>query len=526
MSLSTTIYKLRTNSNLSQAEFAELFGVSQQSVQKWESGVVTPDLNKLINISAHFGISLDALVSDDEKRLSDIIGCTPKFYPEYSGVPQWESFSAEIMTEYTQATEEGLNISSYKKLFEGVSAMPAGINKEKISDVLFDIISAAGIRPDFEYNEPSTLEEIKALRKPYEFKKSNPERSVLENKIHGALLGRICGCTLGKPLEGVGHKEMIPLLKALNNYPLSRYISYKDLSEEIHKKYLYKQPNCFFPDYNGFAPEDDDTNYVVIAQTLIDTYGRDFTPFDVSRIWLSYQTKDKYCTAERVAYCNFINGFVPPVSAMYKNPFREWIGAQIRGDYFGYINPGNPEAAAEMAWRDASISHTKNGIYGEMFISAVIAAAAVSDSITDIIEAGLAQIPYTSRLYAEIRSALSLYKDGARKEDIYQKIYDKYDEYRENNWCHVIPNAMLVTIALLYGNGDYSKSICMAVECCFDTDCNAATVGSILGMLGGRNSIPRHWTEPLNDTLATSLIGKNHVKISEMAQKTMEHIKL
>lgn len=87
-------------------------------------------------------------------------------------------------------------------------------------------------------------------------------------------------------------------------------------------------------------PMDDDTNYVVLAQILVDTYGRDFTPYDVSRVWLDYQKKDAYCTAERVAYRNFINGYVPPQSACYQNPFREWIGAQIRGDYYGYVNPG------------------------------------------------------------------------------------------------------------------------------------------------------------------------------------------
>ena len=108
---------------------------------------------------------------------------------------------------------------------------------------------------------------------------------------------------------------------------------------------------------------------------LIEKYGKDFIPYDVSRMWLSSQSKDAYCTAERVAFCNFVNGYEPPQSALYKNPFREWIGAQIRADYFGYINPGNPKLAAEMAWRDASISHVKNGIYGEMFVAAMLSVA-------------------------------------------------------------------------------------------------------------------------------------------------------
>ena len=271
-------------------------------------------------------------------------------------------------------------------------------------------------------------------------------------------------------------------------------------------------------------PVDDDTNYMIMYQEIIRQYGKNFTPNDVAHAWLNYQNRDSYYTAERVAFCNFIKGYMPPHSAVYKNPYREWIGAQIRGDYFGYINPGNPELAAEMAWRDASISHVKNGIYGEMFVAAMIATAAHTNNIEDIILSGLAQIPHTSRLYECIMCVVNNYKNGLSQQDAFRLIHNKFDEHEEHGWCHTNSNAMIVVTALLYGKGDYGKSICMAVETGFDTDCNAATVGSIFGMANGMESIPEYWTKPLNDTLHTSLFGFDTVKISDRVKMTLEHI--
>ena len=209
---------------------------------------------------------------------------------------------------------------------------------------------------------------------------------------------------------------------------------------------------------------------------------------------------------------------------MYKNPYREWIGAQIRGDYFGYINPGEPEKAAEMAFRDASISHIKNGIYGEMWISAMIACATVTDNIEDIILGGLGEIPETSRLYDAVTNILNDYKNGVSYDDCVKKIHSLYDEHTGYGWCHTIPNAMIVTAALLYGEGDFGKSICMAVQPAFDTDCNGATVGSIIGMRHGISDIGEEWTKPVDDTLHTSIFGVGTVKISDMVEKTMEHL--
>ncbi|MBE6757388.1 MAG: ADP-ribosylglycohydrolase family protein [Ruminococcaceae bacterium] len=442
--------------------------------------------------------------------------------PQYETMHDWEFYASNLATEYAQSTEEGLKLSAYKDLFAAVSRLPKGEEKKAFGDLLFRAVQNASVRADYPYNEPSDLPAIQALRRPHTYAKK--AGAPLADRVHGAWLGRVCGCMLGKTVEGIRTNELIPFLKDTGNFPLHRYILRSDVTEATLQKYSFPfKWQCYVDDGDG-APADDDTNYTVMYQQMVQRYGRDFTPLDVSRTWLWYQPKDAYCTAERVAYRNFVNGYVPPTSAIHQNPYREWIGAQIRGDYFGYINPGNPALAAEMAWRDASVSHVKNGIYGEMFVGAMLAVAAETNDIEDIVCGGMAEIPHTSRLYEALNSVLIDWQNRVTQEDCFARIHAKWDEYTDHGWCHTIPNAMIVAAALLYGEGDFERSVCMAVETGFDTDCNGATVGSVLGMAHGSNSIPAAWSEPLHDTLYTEIFGVQKVKISECATLTLKHI--
>lgn len=523
MKIGHIINKLRINAKLTQAQFSEIFGVSQQSVQKWESGISTPDLEKIILISKYFDVSLDSLILGNDNRVVEEMSKNRLIKPQYQNIHDWEFYSSNLSIEYQQSSEEGLDIERYSDIFSSVSRLPKSEIKKKLGDILFEIVISAKQKEGYPYIEPSEIEKIRALRNNVETIRTY-DKSALMNKIHGAWMGRICGCMLGKTIEGIRTNELIPFLKESNNYPMHRYIYRSDLTDEIISKYKFGFMGRHYADEIDGMPVDDDTNYVVLAQEIIQKYGRDFTPHNVSAAWLNYQPKDAYCTAERVAYCNFVKGYVPPQSAIYKNPYREWIGAQIRGDYFGYINPGNPEIAAEMAWRDASISHTKNGIYGEMFVAAMLAIAAATNDTEKIIIGGLAEIPYTSRLYEDVMSVINAFKAGISQQKCFDMIHNKYDEYTSHGWCHTISNAMIVAAALLYGRGDYGKSICMAVEAGFDTDCNGATVGSVLGLANGIQSIPEYWTKPIKDTLHTSIFGVNTVKISDRVKLTLEHI--
>ncbi|MBQ9082822.1 MAG: ADP-ribosylglycohydrolase family protein [Clostridia bacterium] len=444
--------------------------------------------------------------------------------PEPEKQHTWEFYSRQLDVELRQSLEEGLDVEKLRPLFDAVFQMEDGNYKEAMADVLYEMVCSAPVRAGYAYNEPSGLAEIRALRKAHPLNGPVPDGAALRDKIAGAWYGRICGCLLGKPVEGCRRYDLIPFLKESGNYPMHRYILQSDVTEETRKKYKYAFWSRAYADTVTCAPVDDDTNYVVLAQRLIRKYGRDFTPDNMMETWIELQSRNAYCTAERVAYRNFIAGFRPPFSAVYKNPYREWIGAQIRGDYFGYINPGNPEMAADMAWRDACISHVKNGIYGEMFAAAMIACAAVTDDLQDIVLGGLAEIPATSRLYAQVTELVTMWASGATQEECFAHINRLYDDRNGHDWCHTISNALIVTACLLYGGGDYGRSICMAVENGFDTDCNGATVGSVLGMRGGMGSIDPAWLAPVRGMLDTSIFGSGRCEVEKLIDRTMEHM--
>jgi len=453
---------------------------------------------------------------------------TGKYLPNFAGMPSWEIFSGGLDVEYCQLLDEGHDVEKYKNLVNEACALPPSLERENIAEALASLMSREPIKEGYPFNEPSGLEEILACRKPVGFAIPKPAgMDALKEKITGAWRGRIAGCLLGKPLEGIMTKDLNVLLKATGNYPLRRYILDSELTDDICAQVEFPLRGRCWADTIAYAPPDDDTDYTVMAATqIIEKRGRDFKPYDVLKTWIDSQPKYAYCTAERVAFINFINGYEPPVSAVYKNPYREWIGAQIRADYYGYINPGNPGAAAGMAWRDASVSHIKNGIYGAMFVSAMLAAAAVRADIRDVILSGLAEIPYSSRLYSEVNKIINMYDAGETVDSCVAYIHGRYDEYSSHHWCHAISNTLIVVTALLYGEKDYGKSICLAVGCGFDTDCNGATVGSVVGMMAGASGISKEWTEPFNGKVGTHIFEVGTISTDLLVELTMKHMAL
>lgn len=432
----------------------------------------------------------------------------------------WIYLAPDMMTEWTQCMEEGLDAEKYRTICEEIAKN--GKEMEDLARVTAEEMHCLPVRADYPYDEPSMLGLIAACRgeRRHKLTPAAPD----EAKLRGAWLGRIAGCLLGKPMEGMRRPLLYDVLKTTGNYPMDRYVRRAEFTPELEER-MGKAwvERCWADTIDGKAPVDDDTNYTVFALKLVRNYGWDFTADDVMEGWMKDIPYLALCTAERVAYRNAAMGLLPPYTATHLNPYREWIGAQIRGDFFGYICPGDPKTAAEMALRDASISHVKNGIYGEMFCTAMTAAAAVTDDIMTIIEAGLDEIPAKCRLREDVEKVIGWYREGLGTEEIIEKIHGCWDENTAHGWCHTISNAMIVVMALLTGGGDFGKSVCAAVQAAFDTDCNGATVGSILGMRNG--GIPEEWVAPFGGRLLTSIQDFNDVNVDELVKMTMELMK-
>lgn len=518
--ISERIYSIRTERHMSQEAVAEKLGVSRQSIQKWEAGDSQPTVQNLITLSRLFGVSVDYFCGNSETEVEANRMGIP-ILPSYEKQYLWDSYFKALGTEYRQSFDEGKDIAKYEELFKIVSQLPDNKYKSQLAEILFSIVTEASQRDDFGYYEPNSLDAILASRNENGIKLRIPAEKVLSDKMLGGWFGRICGCLLGKPVECMYGSELNTVLKKTGNFPLRRYIEREEITPEVAEGILHPIMERAFPRNIGYMPSDDDTNYMLLAVKLIERYGRDFTSENVLQNWISSQLIDQYCTAERVAYRNYLNGYQPPESAEYQNPYREWIGAQIRGDVYGYINPCNPEEAASMAYRDAAISHIKNGIYGEMWVSAMIAAAFGTDNLKDIINIGLSQVPRTSRFYEAVSKVVSDFEAGVSESDFFDDFHKRWNEKNSHDWTHVISNAEIVAASLLYGNGDYGKSICISVAQAFDTDCNGATVGSVLGVRNGFNSIPKEWTAPVNDTLESGFDGHARVSITEMAQRSL-----
>jgi hypothetical protein len=154
-----------------------------------------------------------------------------------------------------------------------------------------------------------------------------------------------------------------------------------------------------------------------------------------------------------------------------------------------------------------------------MFVSAMIAAAFATDDMEEIINIGLAEIPAMSRLTEAMSNTVAWSNKCRTWPEAWDKVNEHYGHYHP---VHTINNAAVVLLGLLYGDKDFGKTVSISVMGGWDTDCNGATAGSIIGAILGANALPSEWIEPLNDRIMSYVIGFNDSKISDLANRTFD----
>jgi ADP-ribosylglycohydrolase len=310
-------------------------------------------------------------------------------------------------------------------------------------------------------------------------------------RVYAGVLGKIIGVYVGRPFEGWTYERIMNELGEIWYY--------------VHDKL----------DSLLVLTDDDVTGTFTFLRALPD-YGnsRDLTPAQIGRTWMNYLIEERTIlwwgglgnSTEHTAFLRLKDGIEAPRSgsiALNSKVVAEQIGAQIFIDGWAMVAPGDPELAADLARRAASVSHDGEAIYGAQVLAAMEAQAFVESDIAKLIDTGVSFIPQDSviaRMIGDIREWRAKEPDWRKGFELLAANYG-YDKYGGN--CHMVPNHGLIILSLLYGDDDFQKTLMIVNTCGWDTDCNSGNVGCLMGIkdgLAGINAGP-DWRGPVADRL-------------------------
>jgi ADP-ribosylglycohydrolase len=317
-------------------------------------------------------------------------------------------------------------------------------------------------------------------------------------RVYSGWLGKCIGVRLGVPVETWTYQEIAEHVGEIRDFlPL--------------------------PPGKIFKP-DDDTAFPMILIRALQDFGAEVSAEQIGETVLNYVAEQRGTlwwggygvSTEHTAYANLAAGIGAPRSGSMKlngKALAEQIGGQIFSDIWGLVAPGNPLLAAAYAEKASSVTHDGEGIYGGRFIAALVSAAFGESNPARLVEIGLDVIPQHSE-YARVTHAIVEFHghnpDNWRA--CYQFLAKNFGYDRYAGAVPIIPNAGVVTMALLYSNGDFPSAVRIATNAGWDTDCNAGNVGCILGVAVGLDGIDPRWREPMNDFfVAASVVGSQNL---------------
>lgn len=311
-------------------------------------------------------------------------------------------------------------------------------------------------------------------------------------RIYAGWLGKVIGIRLGAPVEGWSSRQIQEKYGEVWEYPV---------------------------DYGNFAADDDSNGPLFLVRALeLVPEDRELCARDVAEALLNYAPFEHGffwwggygVSTEHTAYLNLRHGLGAPLSGSIAHNgavMAEQIGGQIFVDCWGLVSPGNPEQAAGFAKEAASVTHDGNGVYGGIFVAVCISLAFEKYEMQELISQALAYIPADCAYARAVKAVTEFWKNDREKDwrNCLRYVQDNfgYDKYPGS--CHIIPNAAVMILALLYGEDDFTKTLCICNMCGWDTDCNVGNLGTIMGVRLGLAGIEYdRWRKPINDLLICS----------------------
>jgi hypothetical protein len=307
-------------------------------------------------------------------------------------------------------------------------------------------------------------------------------KAKLKDKIMGGWAGQTIGVTFGGPYEfrfqGTFIGDYQPLLW-YDGYLKHELINNPGLYDDLYMDLTFVD---VFEKYGLDAPVDSFANAFAHAGYML---------------W----------HANQAARYNLLNGIKAPQSGYWKNnPHADCIDYQIESDFAGLMCPAMPNTASAISDKIGHIMNYGDGWYGGVYVGAMYSQAFISGDINFIINEALKTIPQQSEFYKCIHDVIGWHQ---KYPDWKSTWFEVQKKYANDVGCpegvftpfdiDAKVNAAYVTIGLLYGGGDFTKSLEIATRCGQDADCNPSTVGGVLGAVLGYDKIPAYWKMGLKE---------------------------
>ena len=302
-------------------------------------------------------------------------------------------------------------------------------------------------------------------------KKFSINEAEFRNKVYACWLGKNIGGTLGMPFEGK---------KEINN--VSFYTKIKE----------------------GEPAANDDLDLQILWLKAMEENNCRVDAYTLGEYWLKYVPVN--WNEYGVGKANMKLGIMPPLSGEYNNAkWKTSNGAWIRSEIWACLAPGNPMLAAEFAWKDACVDHgCTEGTFAEIFTASLESAAFIEKDMNKLIQFGLSMIPKECLTAKAIHTALEAKNNGLTWQQARESVVQATQDL---GWFQAPRNVAFTMLGWLYGEGDFGKSICIAVNCGDDTDCTGATLGSIFGIIYGTAIIPEKWKTPIGEGIKTVAVS-------------------